>query len=63
MEDKPHVLLQDQNLMINQISPLRTIHDAHLNSIESLVVHPNQKHFATGSHDTTIKIWDAEKFQ
>jgi WD40 repeat protein len=49
----------DQDLIKNQISPTAFLKRAHGNSIESLAVHPNQKTFATGSHDKTIKLWDA----
>jgi WD40 repeat protein len=31
----------------------------HEDRIEALAVSPNQKLIATGSHDKTIKIWDA----
>lgn len=54
---------KDQNLMINQIDPIKQIHEAHSNSIETLAVHPNQRNFATGSHDRTIKLWDLDKFK
>ena len=49
--------------MINQISPIKDIHEAHKNSIESLAIHPKEEHFATGSHDQTIKLWDLDKFK
>jgi WD40 repeat protein len=49
----------DQDLIKNQISPTAVVKRAHGNSIESLAIHPNHKTFATGSHDRTIKLWDA----
>lgn len=49
----------EQDLMTNQIFPDHVVAKAHSNSIESLSCHPNGKTFATGSHDKTIKLWDA----
>lgn len=63
MQEEHHVNTFDQNLMINQIEPLKHIHEAHSNSIESLAVHPSQTAFATGSHDHHLKLWDLEKFK
>lgn len=63
MQGEHKVLTLDQNLMLNQIDPLKHHHEAHNNSIEALAVHPNQTSFATGSHDHHLKIWDLEKFQ
>lgn len=49
--------------MLNQIGPLKKVHEAHTNSIDSLAVHPNNQIFATGSHDHTIKIWNLDQFK
>lgn len=39
--------------------PTKSIKE-HENSIDALCVHPtSEKEFATGSHDHTIKVWDA----
>lgn len=53
----------EQDLLKNQASPLHYKEKAHGNSIESLSAHPNGSVFATGSHDTTIKIWDVSSFK
>ena len=50
-------------MTINQITPFKVNNRAHSNSIESLAAHPDQKTFATGSHDKSIKIWDAVTFK
>ena len=50
-----------QDLTARQIKPHKFINKAHLNSIECMAAHPNNKIFASGSHDHTIKIWDLEK--
>ena len=50
-----------QDLTANQAKPNKIIEKAHLNSIECLAAHPNNKVFASGSHDHLIKIWDLEK--
>ncbi len=54
--DLEYQLLQD--LTTNQVKPNKTISKAHLNSIECLAAHPNNKVFASGSHDHMIKVWD-----
>ncbi|MBL0072014.1 MAG: hypothetical protein IPP34_09475 [Bacteroidetes bacterium] len=36
---------------------------AHNYAIYSIVFHPTQNIFATGSRDKTIKIWDAASFE
>lgn len=36
----------------------------HTNSVDALKIDPsNNKRFATGSHDRTIKIWDTTKLK
>lgn len=52
-------LLQD--LTARQIKANKTINKAHLNSIECMANHPDNKSFASGSHDHSIKIWDLDK--
>jgi WD40 repeat protein len=47
-----------QDLTARQVKANKTIVKAHLNSIECMAAHPNNKFFASGSHDHTIKIWD-----
>lgn len=49
--------------MINQIPAHTKLYKAHNNSIESIAAHPSHQHFASGSHDKTIKIWDVGKFK
>lgn len=36
----------------------------HDNSVDSICAHPtNENEFTSGSHDTSIKIWDASTFK
>jgi len=59
-------LLENQNqgdLGCIQINPTLKI-KAHENSVDALTVDPtSEKLFATGSHDKTVKLWDATKPQ
>lgn len=44
-----------------EIFPVKSVRE-HENSVDALTAHPqNENVFATGSHDRTIKIWDANK--
>ncbi len=46
---------------ITELFPSTSIRE-HTNSIDALAVHPSKDGwFATGSHDRTIKLWDASK--
>ena len=47
-----------------QSLPTNNLSKGHENSVDAITVDPNSdKLFATGSHDKTIKLWDATKPQ
>ena len=63
MQDEEPIIAIDQDIMKNQIDPVHFIEKAHTNSIECTAVHPSRATFLTGSHDHSIKLWDAPKFK
>ena len=51
------------DLNIPEVFASKTLRE-HENSIDALCVNPrNENTFASGSHDHTIKLWDAPKFK
>lgn len=45
----------------NEIHPI-TMFKSHINSVESVAFNPkNLSEFVSGSHDSTIKIWDTSR--
>ena len=48
---------------LNQKWDLHKNISAHLSTINSIVLNPNKKIFATGSRDKSIKIWDAQNYK